>query len=74
MVRVHVRDDDPLDWRVELRKHRSPPFGRIVGAETRVDEDPAAARGTKEVAMDVVDAERQREREAADPFLDLDHA
>ncbi len=73
VIGVHVRDDDPLDRRVELVEHRLPALSRLPRAEAGVDEQVAAARA-KQVAVDVVEPERQRERQAADPFLEHDHA
>ena len=73
VIGMHVRDDDQLDRRIELVEHRPPALLGCAGAEPGVDQDPAAGRGAKEVAVDMIDAERQREGRAADPFLDLDH-
>jgi hypothetical protein len=40
VVRVQVRDDDPLHRRVELGEHGRPLGLGIVGTETRVDQRP----------------------------------
>ena len=68
VIGMHVRDDDPLEGRVELREHRLPALRGLRDAEARVDERPAVL-GAEEVAVDVVEPERQREGRATDPFL-----
>ena len=74
VVGMHVRDDDLLDRRIQLVEHGSPALLGRARAEAGIDQDPAAVRRAEEVAVDVVEAEREREGRAADPFLDLDHA
>src|SRR5581483_484387 len=73
VVRMHVRHHDRLDRRVECVEHRPPLRLRVAGAEARVDEDEAAVRRAQEVAVHVVDPERQREGDAKDPGLELVH-
>ncbi len=74
VVGMHVRDHDPFHRGVELVEHRTPARLRIAGTEPRVDEDPAAARGAEEVAVNVVDAEGQIERHSTHTLLHVDHA
>jgi hypothetical protein len=65
VVGMEVRDDDSLDRSVEPDKRFAPAVGRVVDPEARVDDRPAV-RPPQPVAMDVIDAERQRERQAYD--------
>ena len=74
VVGMHVRDEDPLDRSVELVEHRPPLRLGLGRAEPRVDEQPAARRQPHEVAVDVVEPERERQRDPAQPFLEVDHA
>ena len=71
---MHVRDHDRLDRSVELVEDRPPAFLGIARPQPGVDEDEASVRRAHEVAMDVVDAERQREGDAIETLLDLHHA
>ena len=63
VVRVQVRDDDALDRRVELAQHGGPLRLRVMHAQTRVNQGPSASRCAEEVAVDVIDSERKRERD-----------
>ncbi len=74
VVRMHVRDDDQLDGCIELVEQGPPTLLRRSRAQSGVDEDPAAGRRTKEVAVHMIEPEWQREGRAADPLLDIDHA
>ena len=65
---MHVRDDDALERRVQLCEHRLPALGRLGDAKAGVDERPPVL-GAEEVAVDVVEPEREREGRATDPFL-----
>jgi len=44
VVGMHMADHDPLDRRVQLVEHRTPPRLGVARAKTGVDKDPAAAR------------------------------
>jgi hypothetical protein len=71
---MHVRDDDLLDRSVELVEYGTPLRLGIRGAKARVNEDPAAARRPKEIAVDVIDPERESERDPTHSLLDKLHA
>ena len=58
----------------ELVEERLPLRLGLRGAESRVDEQPAARRQPHEIAVDMVEAERKRQRDPAQPFLNDDHA
>jgi hypothetical protein len=73
VVRVHVRHHDRLDRCVERVEDRPPALLGVARPEPGVDEDEAARRAD-EIAVHVVDAERQREGDAIEPLLDLHHA
>jgi hypothetical protein len=70
VVRVEVRQEDPPD--VDLAQNRRPALLGVRQAQPGVDERPAVAAG-KQVAVNVPDAERQRERQAPDPAGKLGH-
>ena len=72
MVGMEMRDRDPLYRRVQAVQRPRPPRPRVGQAEPRVDRRPAAGGG-QQVAVDVVDAQRQGEGLAADSTLELDH-
>ena len=74
VVGMHVRDDDLLDRRIQLVQHGAPLRLRLAGAEPGVHEDPPAVRRAQEIAVDVVDPERQRERDPTHSLLDNLHA
>ncbi|MDF2753891.1 MAG: hypothetical protein K0S82_2274, partial [Gaiellaceae bacterium] len=60
-----MRDRDPLHRRDQAAQRLRPPRPRVGQAEPRVDRGPAAVGGGQEVAVDVVDAQRQGEGLAA---------
>jgi hypothetical protein len=66
MVRVEVGDDDALHRVAQLVQHPRPALPRVGEAESRVHDDPPAARGRKEVAVHVIDPQRQGERHTSD--------
>ena len=74
VIRMHVRDDDRLDRSVELVEDRPPALLGVARAEPGVDEDEAPVRRAHEIAVHVVDPERQREGDAIETLLDLHHA
>jgi hypothetical protein len=66
MVRVEVGDDDALHRVVQLVEHPRPALACVGEAEPRVHDDPPAAREGKEVAVHVIDPQREGERHASD--------
>ncbi len=74
VIRVHVRDDDRLDRSVERVDDRPPAGFGVARAEAGVDEDEAPVRRPDEIAVHMVDAERQREGDAIETLLHLHHA
>jgi hypothetical protein len=59
-----MRDDDARDRTVELVEHGGPALARIGQPEPRVHHGPAPVAACQQVAVDVVETERQRERDA----------
>ena len=70
VVRVEVRQEDPPD--VDLAQDGRPALLRVRQPQPGVDERPAVA-ARKQVAVDVPDPERQRERETPDSAGKLVH-
>ena len=73
VIRVQMGDEDALDRAVERGQDRRPERLGITRPEARVDERPASVGGAKQVAVDVVDSERERERDAAYAVEQLVH-
>jgi hypothetical protein len=73
VIRMHVRHEDALDRRVELVEHRPPQRLGVGRAEPGVDERPPARLGAEQVAVHVVDPERESERDLADAVENLLH-
>ena len=73
VIRMHVRDHDPLQRAVERVEHGQPPLLWIAGPEPGVDERPATTRRRQEIAMDMVEAEREAEGHATDPVCQVEH-
>ena len=72
VVGMEVRDDDPLGP-AHLLEDALPALFVPGQAEARVDDDRAAVVGRQHVRVDVVDSERQRERDADDPVVERHH-
>jgi branched-chain amino acid transport system ATP-binding protein len=73
VVRVEVRDHDSLERPIEPREDRRPAFLTSGEPEPGIDERPAAVVSGQQVAVDVVDPERERKRYPADSTRDLAH-
>ncbi len=69
VVGVEVGDDDSADGRRQRGELPRPPLTRIRQPEAGVHEGPAAVRRGQQVAVDVVDAERQREGDPPNTVL-----
>lgn len=73
MVGVEMRDEDLFDGLVEPLERRLPPVAHARQPETGIDQNPAPRCPREEVAVHMVDSERDREREAPDAFRKLGH-
>ena len=72
MVGMEVGDDDPLGP-AHLLENALPALIGARQAEPRVDDDRPAVVGRQHVRVDVVDAERQRKRDAHDAVVERHH-
>jgi hypothetical protein len=71
---MEVRDHDPPNGTAQLGKDAAPPFDGVGNPEARVDDRPPALRRRQEIAVHVVDPERQREGHTSDSAVELDHS
>ena len=69
VVGVKVGDDDPADGCLQQGELLRPVLCRIRQPEAGVDECPAAVRRRQQIAVDMVDAERQREGDPSDAVV-----
>jgi hypothetical protein len=68
-----VEPADRIRDRRQLLEHPRPALACVGEAEPRVHDDPPAARGRKEVAVHVIDPQREGERHASDSGVQFQH-
>jgi hypothetical protein len=73
VIGVEVGHHDPSYRRIEPAEDLGPPLGSIGKSQPRIDERPTFLRRRKQIAMDVIDPERQREGDSADSTVKFKH-